>query len=258
MRSKTLRLTRRSRGGPSRFSPLGVSRPLAPNSSLMVRRPPPGATRLQREVKQLLALDVEYAHVQCLGNLNGNQITNRRRRQLPAQVCIIDYQGNVILNSYCNALKHEGLDVWGDQKGEWKFVGGVPVALWRDGPGLDALQNKMIDALGSRPVVGHNLGKDLAALGLDETNVPLHLRRDTMRFAVLQGPSGHGRSLQELAKKRLNRDIQLKSQRLHDPREDALASLDLYLTFCHFDTSLMTYDDLVEHLTAQVLEFRQS
>lgn len=224
----------------------------------MVRRPPPGATRLQREAKQLLALDVEYAHVQCLGSLNDNQIgTNRRRRQLPAQVCIIDYQGNVILNSYCNALKHQGLDVWGDKKGDWRFVGGVPVAMWRDGPGLDALQDKIIDALGSCPVVGHNLGKDLAALGLDETNVPLHLRRDTMRYEVLQGPSGHGRSLQELAKKRLNRNIQLKSQRLHDPREDALASLDLYLTFCHFDTSLMTYEDLVEHLTAQVLEFRQ-
>lgn len=224
---------------------------------LMVRRPAPDTTRLHREVRQLLALDVEYAHVQCLGSLaHGNQ--NNRRKQLPAQICIIDYQGKIVFHSYCNALEYEGLHVWGDQAGDWRFVGGVPPSMWRQGASLEAVQKEVMDIVGSRPVVGHNLGKDLVALGLDEVSVPLHLRRDTMRYAVLQGPSGHGRSLQELAKKRLNRDIQLKTQKLHDPREDALAALDLYLTFCHFDTSLMSYEDLVEHLAAEVLEVGHS
>jgi len=72
-----------------------------------------------------------------------------------------------------------------------------------------------------------------------------------MRYECLQGPRGFGRSLAELAETRLGRQIQARAR--HDPWEDAVAALDLYLEYCHFDPALMCYDDLVEYYATEVL-----
>lgn len=201
---------------------------------------PPKLTRLQREAQQVVAIDVEYAHV---------LLETGQRLQLPVEVCIVDWQGNTLLRKLCNGFDAHSLDY---NSIEWEFKGGVPAYEWLSAPSLGSIMPDILAVLGKdRPVVGHNVGKDLIALGLDDI-VPLHRRRDTMRYSALQGPTGHGRSLAELARKRLGRRIQTSVR--HDPAEDAIAALDLYLKYCHYDPALMQYDDLVEYYASQLLQ----
>lgn len=112
------------------------------------------------------------------------------------------------------------------------------------------VQSLLIKEITGKPVVGHNLVKDLTALGLDHV-VPQQLRRDTMRYPVLQTARGFGSTLADLTERKLGRRIQVEKR--HDPKEDALAALELYLEFCHFDPSLMDYDDLVEYYASEML-----
>lgn len=202
--------------------------------------PAPGAqlTRLEREARSLVALDVEYAHI---------LVPSGRRLQLVVEVGIVDWRGRPLLLAACNGMDAHGLD---PGSRDWDFKGGVRPGEWRDAPPLGALRPAVLAAVGAAPVVGHNIGKDLSALGI-EGNVPLERRRDTMRYAALQGPSGLGRSLAGLAASRLGRTIQDTAR--HDPLEDAVAALELYLRYCHYDTETMGYEDLVEHLTATAL-----
>ena len=55
----------------------------------------------------------------------------------------------------------------------------------------------------------------------------------------------------------LNVSIQAPGRR-HDPAEDALAAMDLYLQYCHYDPALMAYDDLVEFYSSQLAVFKSS
>lgn len=203
----------------------------------------PQLTRLQREARTLVALDVEYAHILA--------VHSGARIQLPAEVCLVDWQGDVLVQLPCDGLAEHGLPQHGDATDVWRFTGGVPPRLWRGGPSLVEVRSHLRAAMHGRPVVGHNLGKDLAAMGLEGT-VPAPLRRDTMRYAALQGPKGTGRALAELAYKKLaGRRIQQTA--VHNPHEDAVAALDLYLKYCHYDTALMSYEDLVEHWAAELI-----
>jgi hypothetical protein len=203
---------------------------------------PPSLTRLQREAQKLVAIDVEYAHITTSDGVP---------YQLPAEICVVDYQGNILFRSFCN-----GFDAYpslGDPETlEFEIKGGTPKREWKPAPKLKEIRPKLIKILGKKDVnvVGHNLGKDLTSLGLDKT-VPLSRRRDTMRYAVLQGPAGFGRTLKELANKKLNRKIQRENR--HDPAEDAIATMDLYLQYCHYDPELMEYDDLVEYYASQMM-----
>lgn len=197
-------------------------------------------TRLQREAQRLVAIDVEYAHILS---------STGQRYQLPAEICLVDYRGKILFRSFCNGFDAYSLD---PKTLEFEHKGGIPRREWLPAPKLKELRPDLLKILGKKdvPVVGHNLGKDLTSLGLDKA-VPLTRRRDTMRYAALQGPSGFGRTLQELARKKLQRDIQVESR--HDPAEDAIAAMDLYLQYCHYDPDLMGYDDLVEYYASQML-----
>ena len=198
-------------------------------------------TRLQREAQDLVALDVEFVHIRAT--------STGQRFQIPVEICIVDGRGQPLLRTLCNGFDAHSLDHTSIQ---WEFKGGIPVAEWITAPPFRSIRPEILSILGkTRAVVGHNVGKDLAALGLDERHVPLERRRDTMRYAALQGPSGFGRTLAELALKKLGRPIQVKAR--HDPEEDAVAALDLYLKYCHYDPSLMGYEDLVEYYAAEML-----
>jgi len=209
-------------------------------SSTNTTTPSAPVTRLQLEAQRLVAIDVEYAHILS---------STGQRYQLPAEICLVDYQGNILFRSFCNGFDAYSLN---PETLDFEHKGGIPRREWLPAPKLKELKPKLLNILGQNnvPVVGHNLGKDLTSLGLDKA-VPLTRRRDTMRYAALQGPSGFGRTLQELAKKKLSRDIQRESR--HDPAEDAIAAMDLYLQYCHYDPDLMGYDDLVEYYASQML-----
>jgi hypothetical protein len=51
-------------------------------------------TRLQQQAQDLLAIDVECAHFRVPGQ--------RRVQHLPAEVCLVDGQGNTVLRTHCN------------------------------------------------------------------------------------------------------------------------------------------------------------
>ena len=199
----------------------------------------PPLTRIQREAQELVAIDVVFAHV---------LLETGQRLQIPVEVCIVDWQGNTLLHSLCNGFDVHSID---SSSIQWEFKGGVRVHEWISAPPLSAIMPEILKIIGThRPVLGHNVGKDITALGLDDV-IPLKRRRDTMRYAALQGPTGLGRTLAELTENKLGRKIQ-KSVR-HDPAEDAIAALDLYLKYCHYDPALMEYDDLVEYYESQII-----
>lgn len=203
---------------------------------------PPKPTRLQLEAQAVMAIDVECTHI-CTSPWTdaGGVRHGSRRLQLPAEVCLVDHTGAAVLRTFCNPLTEA-------HAGGWRHTSGVPPADWAAAPPLSAVRAQLAALIRGAPLVGHNLGKDLAVLQLTH---PLPLQRDTMRYAALQGPGGQGRSLRELAAKKLGRKIQRLAR--HDPQEDAVAALDLYLRFAHFDPDLMGYDDLVEHYAAGLL-----
>jgi RNA exonuclease 4 len=210
-------------------------------SSTSQQPPTPPLTRLQREAQKLVAIDVEYAHI-CT--------STGQRYQLPAEICLVDYEGKILFKSFCNGFDAYNLN---PETLEFEFKGGIPRREWLPAPKLKEIKPKLIQIISEKEVavVGHNLGKDLTSLGLDKI-VPLTRRRDTMRYPALQGPSGFGRTLAELARKKLNRKIQVESR--HDPAEDAIAAMDLYLEYCHYDPNLMEYDDLVEYYASQIIK----
>ncbi|GAB4816923.1 hypothetical protein N2152v2_003969 [Parachlorella kessleri] len=136
------------------------------------------------------------------------------------------------------------------EQASWVFVGGVPEAAWRAAPPLPQVQAQVAALIQGRVLVGHNLPQDLATLGISH---PRELQRDTMRYRQLQSGRRRGQRLAALSEQKLGRRIQ-EAGRRHDPREDALAALDLYVQHVHLDPSSMGYEDLVEHHLAQILK----
>lgn len=53
-------------------------------------------SRLQLEEERLVAIDVEYTHLQIL--------PGRRRVGLPTEVCALDATGRTLLHEHCNPL----------------------------------------------------------------------------------------------------------------------------------------------------------
>jgi hypothetical protein len=70
----------------------------APPQQQPLQRTPP--TRLQQQLKDLIAIDVECAHFRAPGQ--------SRVLHLPAEVCLVDAQRNTVLRSHCNPCEwHE-------------------------------------------------------------------------------------------------------------------------------------------------------
>jgi DNA polymerase III epsilon subunit-like protein len=132
--------------------------------------------------------------------------------------------------------------------------GGCPLEDIKGKPLLSDVRKILTKNMTGRLVVGHNLAKDLTSLGI-QSSIPLEMRRDTMTYPCLQNEKGHGRALSHLAETKLNRVIQFEK---HDAREDALATLELYLKYCHYDEKGMDYDDLVEFYLSQIIDASDS
>ena len=76
-------------------------------------------------------------------------------------------------------------------------------------------------------LIGHDLSHDLQCLGIDHL-VPESQKRDTARYPVFQRHTHHPYKLRVLAMELLGVRIQ-SHEHAHDPKEDAVASMRLYL-----------------------------
>lgn len=204
-------------------------------------------TRLEEEAEKLVAIDVEYSVV--VYENDGAQ----KRLQLPAEVCVINSNYETILRTACDSRLDLMPSNFQDET-DWTFKGGVPPKLWIGASRLNHVREKILACIVDRPVVGHNLAKDLTCLGIAD-RIPVNLRRDTMRYSSLQDSRGFGKSLSHLTRTKLGREIQVCGQR-HDPYEDAVAALELYVKYVHFDKERMSYNDLVEMYTQNILHER--
>ena len=208
-------------------------------------KPAAGTSRIEVQAAGAVAIDVEYVHVRLVG------LDSRYTKlQLPAEVCLVDSTGDPIVMTKIDAVS--GIDR--DDGEELVYDGGIRFEETSGEPLLSEVRHALVQHMEDRLVVGHNLAKDMLALGITEKMVPLSRRRDTMSYAALQNKKGCGRSLAELAEVKLERKIQ-RGER-HCSAEDAKATMELYLRFVHFDEALMTYDDLVEYQVSRLLASR--
>lgn len=211
-------------------------------------------TRLEMEAENLVAIDVEFMHIRVIrtDDKEGREVF--QKFQLPAEVCVLASSGD-------GRLVHTKIDSLTEARNQHEIFkyeymlqhdGGIGLDDIKGMPLLSAVREDIAQAVQGRLVVGHNLAKDLVSLGITEKHIPMKYRRDTMRYPALQNDKGHGRSLAELSLVKLGREIQQSVP--HDPCEDAQATLDLYIKYCHYDESLMEYDDLVEYYMSQMLQ----
>ena len=207
-------------------------------------------TRLEKQADTLVALDVEYMHV----TLHVREENITENLQLVSEICLVDSTGCVVFWSKIDSLgqlretrplcrRHPKIDII--------YNGGTPLEDVQGMPTIVEARKIVQDIVKGRIVVGHNLDKDLKALEID-ASVPNSMRRDTMKYSSLQNDKGHGRALAELAQVKLGRSIQQRNGR-HCAKEDAVACVELYMKYCHFEQQYMNYDDLVEYYVSQMI-----
>jgi hypothetical protein len=115
---------------------------------------------------------------------------------------------------------------------------------------LTFIRSQLSTLIQGSPLVGHNLKKDLTALGLQH---PDELCFDTMHYFK-------NRTLKRLAADLLGREIQggreilvgVNSGGGHSPLEDATAVMDIYLQHVHYNKEEMEYEDLVEMYLSEI------
>lgn len=91
-----------ARQEPSAASTAEAAKPRKQEEQQGAAQPPaqPPPSRLQQEVGLLVALDVEYVHLQLA--------SGGRHASLPAEVCAVDAEGRVLLYEHCNPLGEHG------------------------------------------------------------------------------------------------------------------------------------------------------
>ena len=204
------------------------------------------ASRVETQAERAVAIDVEYVHVR----LHDHASARYTKLQLPAEVCLVDCHGDPVLLTVIDAVSEVAIERLGERD-VLSHDGGLSFEEIEAKPLLSEVRRQLVERMKGRLVVGHNLSKDLLALGITEKMVPPGLRRDTMAYSALQNEKGYGRSLAELAEVKLGRTIQRGDR--HCAAEDARATMQLYLGWCHFDEGLMSYDDLVEYQVSKLL-----
>lgn len=234
------------------FQP-NLSRPVSLHTQNVVGRLGAYRTRLEIQAETSVALDVEYMHLRLIV---GEDNPVFEKIQIPCEVCLIDSSREPLIFTAVDSLTElkNTHPICRDSNVVYTIVhdGGRSFDEIEGQPRLSHVREVLLQHMRGRLVIGHNLSKDLAALNIDEKDIPDSYRRDTMKFPRLQNEKGNGRALAELSVTKLGREIQ-KGPR-HNSMEDALATLDLYLSFCHYDETLMEYDDLVEYHTSQMLQ----
>lgn len=155
---------------------------------------------------QYIAMDCEM-----VGTINGDSVC--------ARVVLTDWKGRVVLDAY---VKPNELVT--DYR---TFVSGITEEDLAGAEPLESVRAEVLFMIEGKILVGHGLQNDLKCLEIDH---PWTLIRDTAVYEPFM-KDHHGtiapRKLKELAKERLNREIQVPGK-AHSPVEDAVAALDLY------------------------------
>lgn len=224
------------------------TRPCLAHSTLCSHRLYAYRTRLDVQAETVVAIDVEYMHVRLMEDGGIYE-----KVQIPCEVCLVDALREPLVYTKIDSLTEllERHPMCKQAEYTLEYEGGCTFKEIDGKPRLSEVKEELLSHIRHRLVIGHNLAKDLLSLDISEKDIPISKRRDTMSYPKLQNEKGHGRALAELSLNKLGREIQ---QSRHDSMEDALATLDLYLQFCHYDESLMEYDDLVEYHTYQMLQ----
>ncbi|CAJ1055987.1 apoptosis-enhancing nuclease [Xyrichtys novacula] len=136
-----------------------------------------------------------------------------------ARCSILDYHGNVLYDKYVRPRQPVT-----DYRTRWS---GIRRHHLYDATPFNQAREEILSILEGKVVVGHSVYNDFAALDLVH---PAHMVRDTISTRLLSRlpdvPRGK-RSLKILARKLLNRRIQV-GKKGHCSVEDAQAALDLY------------------------------
>jgi RNA exonuclease 4 len=160
-----------------------------------------------------------------------------------ARVTILNWQGNVIYDSYCQPTEPVT-----DYR---TFVSGITANdlasdCARD---FDTVRNQVLELVKNKIIIGHALKNDLAVLQITAQDHPWHRIRDTAKYEpFMKACDGNTyyyynhyhlqdgeppilmlqpRKLKDLSYEKLRRDIQ-QPGRPHCPKEDAKAALDLF------------------------------
>lgn len=143
------------------------------------------------------------------------------RSNILARVSIVDYYGNIILDSFVSS----SIEIE-DYRTEWS---GVRPHNLIGAPSFVTIQRKVRDIISNKIVVGHSLNIDLNVLQLEH---PIQYRRDIAksRFIIEKYGNSLGQpvSLKRLTLLIFNRHIQVNE---HDSIEDATAALNIYKNY---------------------------
>lgn len=168
----------------------------------------------------VLSLDEQMKYVALDCEMVG--IGYRGRKSSVARVTIVGWDGNIIFDEFVK----QSVPVTDYRT----FVSGVTDAdMGAATLTLAECRTKVASLLEGKILVGHALKNDMKALNLSH---PWYMTRDTAKYEpFMQIRFNDGvlwpRKLKELAKCKLQRDIQINGQP-HSSCEDAMAALDLY------------------------------
>lgn len=155
---------------------------------------------------QVVALDCEMVGV------------GRNDESRLARVCVINYDGHVLLDSYCKPTEKIT-----DFRTKYS---GIRAKDLVGAPSFIKVQDQVRQLIAGKKLVGHALVNDLEVLELSH---PRTLLRDTATFMpfriVKQGGRHRTAKLKDLCKQELGHTIQ---EGEHDPYIDARAALELY------------------------------
>ena len=198
-------------------APAPAGPPMYPYPAYAYPAPFPAAPRKTRKLpkelsnkqkEKFVALDCEMVEVAgCMSSL--------------ARVTLLDWHGNIVMDELVKPQS---------QVTDYRtFVSGITKEML-DTATMDfgTARRLVLKHLKGKILVGHGLKSDLGVLGIRH---PWYMIRDTAMFEPYMKVRFDGclwpRSLKELCKEKLDRDVQVCG-RPHCPKEDALAALDLY------------------------------
>jgi RNA exonuclease 4 len=176
---------------------------------------------------------------QCYLAMDCEMVGTVTGQSVAARVVLVDWKGRKVYDSYCRPI-----EAVSDYR---TFVSGVTADHLAGAPSAEQVVQVVSEILHDKILVGHGLDNDLKALGLTH---PWNMTRDTAYYQPFmrlldtahhpaaavshhhhhhqqQQPVWGPRKLKDLAKEKLQRDIQVAGVS-HCPVEDAASALDLY------------------------------
>ncbi|WVF71105.1 hypothetical protein IAT40_005902 [Kwoniella sp. CBS 6097] len=161
--------------------------------------------------------------------------------QALAKIGIVDYRGNIVLESFVYVNPQNVLDYRTSSSG-------IKPGDLDGAPTFEQIVPKIKEIINNRILVGHALFNDLKALNHRH---PYESFRDTVLYLPLRQLVGVTRegeypSLKKLSKEILGIDIQASEGRGHDPVEDARAAMSIFLSVREaYETPLSKYEDVI-------------